>query len=332
MIWMIVSFVSALASGLLLIRQAEAWAFVDTPEARKIHILPTPRTGGLAIAIAIAIGFSLWLTTGHPWPTGLPWQTVSAGVGFTLIGALDDRFHFHPRQKVLWFLAMALLAAWPWAFQIGSRWMTATIGNYQISAPRSLGYLLLTLWFLAVPNAVNIEDAINGYMGGFTLLILIVGLMAALPLWIPTGAVLGFLLLNWPRAKHFMGDAGSFGCGFIIAECLLRIGGANRPLLALALTAPISLDVAMGLVRRRRLGMGPFDADRSTCPHHMVNLCRQSHTLATPLLLANAAVFAYLAYRPGYFLVLYTFAYITVLLVFNRASLTKRVHTQEQMR
>jgi hypothetical protein len=65
-----------------------------------------------------------------------------------------------------------------------------------------------------------------------------------------------------------------------------------------------------------------FEADRATCPHHLAQLCG-SHTLATPILLANAAIFAYLAFRQGLLLVFYTTLYALALFWLNRSYLLR---------
>ncbi len=295
----LLSMIATIAMGFLLIRKAIAWGFIDVPDARKVHTLPTPRTGGLAMVLGGGLVFGLATFAGRlPWPS-LPWQTWVAGLGFVTVGALDDRYSFYPRQKVLVLLTLSALAAWPWVLVlrvtnvswIPQTWVASPLVWMGLST-------LLTFWFMAVPNAVNIEDAINGYMGGFTFIVLLALCFRGVDTHIALGALIGFLLLNWPRAKHFMGDAGSFGCGFLIAEAILRGGGLTNPLLALALTAPISMDVAMGLIRRKRLRMSPFTADRSTCPHHLLALTGGSPLLATPLLWLNTAGFVILAKWP----------------------------------
>ena len=58
------------------------------------------------------------------------------------------------------------------------------------------------------------------------------------------------------------------------------------------------MDVAMGLIRRKRLRMSPFTADRATCPHHLLALTGGSALLATPILWLSAASFAILANWP----------------------------------
>lgn len=321
MIWLLISLCLSFLSSLILINRAHHWGLVDMPEERKVHVVPTPRTGGIAMVIGGIATLVIYLASGHPWPA-LPWQTLLAGCGFLTLGGLDDRFGFHPRKKFLWFALFALLAAWPWAFDGPPGFpYTIILGPWTLQAPRWLAYPFLALWFLAVPNIVNIEDAINGYIGGLALILLSVAAVHGVNVVIPLGALAGFLALNWPKAKHFLGDAGSFGCGFVLAEALLRAGGNQRPLLALVLTAPLSMDVCMGIIRRIRLKMSLFDTDRSTCPHHVVNLCHQSHTAASLLLWANAAAIAFLAFQPAAFEVVYLTLFASVLVFLNRAPL-----------
>ncbi len=307
--------------GVLLIRKAVAWGFIDVPDARKVHTQPTPRTGGLAMVLGGGLTFGLATGLGWlPWPA-LPWQTWLAGLGFIAVGALDDRYNFHPRQKFLVLLTLSALAAWPWLLRFrdtGVPWLPQAWVGSPLLLPGA--GILLAFWFMAVPNAVNIEDAINGYMGGFTLIVLAGLALRGVDSCIAMGALLGFLLLNWPKAKHFMGDAGSFGCGFLIAESILRGGGLAHPLLALALTAPISLDVTMGLIRRKRLQMSPFTADRATCPHHLLTRFDGSHLLTTSVLWVNVAIFSVL-WSHSTMLVAWALCYASALVWLNWALL-----------
>jgi UDP-GlcNAc:undecaprenyl-phosphate GlcNAc-1-phosphate transferase len=314
--------------GLLLIRRALALGFIDHPGNRKVHTVPTPRTGGIAMAagtlctIILTRSFSLIL------PSAVPWQTLCAGLGFTLLGALDDRFSYAPKHKFLVFLAFSTLATWPWMVLTQTHSFPGIhVGSLLIQVPAPVLFLLITLWFMALPNAVNIEDAINGYMGGFTLILLVAMGLRGLNVWIPAGALAGFLIMNWPRAKHFMGDAGSFGCGFLLAETILRSGGISNPLLALVWTAPISMDVAMGLLRRHRQKMGFFEPDQRTLPHHLLGLAGGNPLLATPPLWLNCIAFILVSDRPLGALVL-AIAYGAVLVYFNRTFLFNRVPSQ----
>jgi UDP-GlcNAc:undecaprenyl-phosphate GlcNAc-1-phosphate transferase len=322
MIWLAIAFGFTFLAGLVLIAQASRWGFVDLPEERKVHLVPTPRTGGLAMICGTSATFALYLGLGHPWAP-IPWQTIGAAFGFLALGALDDRYGFHPRRKLLWFALLALLAAWPWAFggPAGSPYLIH-LGGWMLQAPRWVAYPVLAIWFLAVPNAVNIEDAINGYMGGFTLILLAFTAARGVQVQMVMGALLGFLILNWPRAKHFMGDAGSFGCGFFIAEAILRAGGDRHPGLALTLTAPIALDVLMGVIRRRRRGQSLFVADRLTLPHHLLNLTGTA-TRATPILWGVTLLFGLSVGQP-WRLGIMVVAFVLILITCNRQFLFGR--------
>lgn len=321
----LIAALATMATSFLLIQKAVAWGFIDLPDARKVHSLPTPRTGGLAMVLGGGLVFALAQFFGWLPRPDLPWPSWLAGLGFITVGALDDRFSFQPRQKFWVFLSLSALAAWPWILVLktaGVPWLPQA----WVTSPffLAIASILLTFWFMAVPNAVNIEDAINGYMGGFTFIVMFGLYLRGVDSRIAMGALMGFLFLNWPRARHFMGDAGSFGCGFLIAEGILRGGGLAHPFMALAFTAPISMDVAVGLIRRNRLQMTFFTADRATCPHRLLILTGGNVGLATPILLLNAAGFVLLAgwtWLP----LLHAFLFGLVLVFLNRKPLFDRV-------
>ena len=315
---------STIVIALFLIRHSRTFGFLDLPSPRKIHLLPIPRSGGLAMFLSVFLvygGSALLRKSSLP---ALPWQTSLAGIGFFVLGVLDDRYSFHPRKKIPVFLALSILAAWPWALifkTTGVCWVSGTWANSYFSLATMS--VLLICWFFAVPNAVNIEDAIDGYMGGYAFLILLFVSYRGVDTHIAMGAVFGFLVLNWPKAKHFMGDAGSYGCGFLIAEVILRADGMNHPFMALALTAPISMDVAIGLLRRKCLGMSYLTADRKTLPHHLFAALTEKHTwCATPILLMIAACFIYLFERHKIMAML-VISYAITLVVANRDALFK---------
>lgn len=306
-----------IVASLLFIRMSATWGFIDLPDPRKVHTIPTPRTGGLAILVGCALG--LWIATllkWMPWPI-IPWQTSMAGLGFTTIGALDDRFSFHPRQKVLILLALSALAAWPWVLHIkvvGVSWLPQVLTNSTLFV--CVASIILVLWFMAVPNAVNIQDAINGYMGGYLFIVMAAVYARGLDTSIALGSLVGFLSFNWPRARHFMGDAGSFGFGFLLAEILLRCDGLDNPIMPLVFTAPISFDVAMGLIRRRALRMSFFDADCRTFPHQILRSFHGRTELAAPFLWLNATVLILLS-TTTIGLILYLLFFTGLLLYFN---------------
>lgn len=317
------AFLAAVGAGRGLAALAGRLGMVDQPGPRKVHARATPRTGGLAILagalLALLVGVALGWTRLPRWP----WPTWLAGAGFLATGVLDDRYQWHPRHKLPVFLAWSILAAQPWVRLCAAPEHRIHLGPWAGHLAPGLAWPLLALWFLAVTNALNIEDAINGHMGGFTLVILGVAAAAGLDCGILAGAVAGFLVLNWPRATHFLGDGGSYGCGFLVAELVLRAGGAGHPLRALILTAPLSMDVAMGLARRARQGIGLLVPDRATLPHHVLAALGRAGFLAAPLLWANALACAALARRPS-LAAAYLALFALVLVAFNWPVLTAR--------
>lgn len=312
---------ATLVLGYMMVKWSVEWGFIDIPDSRKVHAHPTPRTGGLAMFGGCTVALLAASAAGWCTLPNLPWQTWLAGLGFVTMGGLDDRFNFHPRQKFLILLALSALAAWPWIPVAYAYWAIQTSRVSFIMYP--LIAVVLTFWFMAVPNAVNIEDAINGYMGGYTFIVLVGLSLQGFAGWLPQGALAAFLLFNWPKAKHFMGDAGSFGCGFLLAESILRGGGMAHPLVALALTAPISMDVAMGLIRRRRLGVSFFEADKATFPHHVLELMRGSALLAAPILWLNVLGFVVFSHNWKW-VVVQASGYAIVLVLLNRSHLFRK--------
>ena len=322
MTWSFLSLLVTVLFGALLIRYASDWGLNDIPGERKVHTVPTPRTGGIAMVSGSLVVWFVYAFAKGPIALSIPLPTLLAGIGFVGMGAMDDRFAFHPRQKFLWFTCFSFLAALPWVLNTSHPGYPIHFGRTVLQMPKLLAYPILALWFMSVPNAVNIEDAINGYMGGFTFILLAAFSILGVNTQIPVGALLGFLLLNWPKAKHFMGDAGSFGCGFLIAEAALRAGGSTHPLHLLVITAPISIDVAIGLIRRMRLGMSFFAADQGTLPHHVLRLCEGNHGLASLFLWTNAAVILFLVRHP-LLEAFYLTAFIIFIVWLNRVPLFK---------
>ena len=203
---------------------------VDLPGARRLHANPTPRGGGVGIAVVMAVaGF----VAGPP--------LLGAGLlVFALAGLLDDLWSPPTAVKLaLQVVAAALLTAvfapvWQWAVPI-------------------------VLAVVYVVNACNFIDGSNGMlaMQGLVLstaLALWPEQAAGLPLlaWCLAGACLGFLPFNLPRARTFLGDVGSHAIGASVAALMLfSVLWGSIPLpAALLMLTPILLDTALTLARR----------------------------------------------------------------------------------
>ncbi|MDQ4127382.1 MAG: hypothetical protein M3151_05455 [Actinomycetota bacterium] len=255
-----VAFLVAIALVPLLVRFAIGRDLLDVPNARSSHEIPTPRLGGLAViagvwaTVPLAGGSFLFIVT-----------ATLAGV----VGLLDDFVDLKFWMKaagqataafVLLFLAPPLICE-----AAGPFW------------PITL--LLGMVWIVAVVNAYNFMDGIDGIAGGTAILnalflAALVGTSAGLGVGLAAlaAAVGGFMLWNVSPARIFLGDAGSHFVGFFLGAVALytepigRAGDNFGPYLAFAVAAavfaPFLFDTAFTLVRRAKARKNVFAAHR----------------------------------------------------------------------
>jgi UDP-GlcNAc:undecaprenyl-phosphate GlcNAc-1-phosphate transferase len=273
------AFVVALAVTAALIPVLERWApyigLTDAPGPRKVHSVPVPRVGGLAMAAGLFVATALTVDLNAP-VRGL----LSGLAVLLLFGLWDDRMTLGWRPK----LAGQIIAAGLCMIVGGVRVGPIAMGALDV-APPVVSTVITFLFLVGVTNAVNLADGLDGLAGGMVLLCLCaISLFAvasgnttvtALAL-IEAGAVLGFLRFNTHPARIFMGDSGSQMLGFSVgALALLATQGetsalsAALPLLLLGL--PI-MDTATVMVTRIRAGRSPFAADKSHLHHRLLAL------------------------------------------------------------
>lgn len=223
---------------------------MDDPGHRKIHEQAIPLAGGLAVATGLIVptvlaaallwgmgpsaGFRILsqpaLSPAAAEPTnsnaefllryGLNRRALELGgilagaLGMLVVGLWDDRRELRPGAKFFGQFLVALLVA-------------ASGARITLFVPNVLFHYTITiLWVLTVVNAFNFMDNMNGLCTGLgaigawhfaTIASLqgqyLVGLMAFLAF----GALLGFLPYNFPRARAFLGDAGSHLVGYLLA-------------------------------------------------------------------------------------------------------------------
>jgi UDP-GlcNAc:undecaprenyl-phosphate GlcNAc-1-phosphate transferase len=197
-------------------RVALRLGIIDQPGTRKIHVNPIPLLGGVAIYGAFIAALLLF---GNRFRLN---ELVSILVGATLmsfLGVWDDRRSLSPYLKLLGqFLAASILV-------VGG----VVIGTFRWEV---LNVAVTLGWVVAITNAMNLLDNMDGLSGGvaavaavyFLLLAamndqyLVGALSAAL-----VGASLGFLVYNFNPASIFMGDGGSLFLGFILAAVGIKL-------------------------------------------------------------------------------------------------------------
>ena len=250
----VVAFLVAGALVPLLVRFAIGRNLMDVPNARSSHEVPTPRLGGVAIICGTWVGAFILR------PEGV-WTLLFAATLIGAVGLVDDFGSLHFSTKAL---AQTLVAA-------------ALILFYQppllseaSALPAILVFLVGVLWIVALSNAFNFMDGIDGLVGGVALvnvlfLSVLVGGTALVPL---AGATVGFLIWNISPASIFLGDSGSYFLGFFLAATALYAplpAGGWNPLIFFAcilIFTPLLFDTAYTILRRLRAGKNVFSAHR----------------------------------------------------------------------
>ncbi|MCD2499844.1 MULTISPECIES: MraY family glycosyltransferase [Microbacterium] len=276
---------------------------------RDVHTTPTPRLGGIAIFLAIAL--MVLISRANPYFAPFwadPAPIISVLIASALIvgvGAADD----------IWDL--------DWMIKLGAQFIAAGIitigGGLQIIALPIGGIMVGSSWIsivatmiviVVVMNAVNFIDGLDGLLTGTVLIA--AGVLFAYSYMLVrdtggdnnfnlatflaaviVGACAGFLPLNWRPAKLFMGDSGALLLGLLLGTCTIAILsritpemldpdtfgqsmllGAFIPILLLPIIIVIFplTDFVLAVLRRMGAGKSPFAPDRKHLHHRMLDL------------------------------------------------------------
>lgn len=311
----------------LVIRAARRTGFLDVPGPRKIHAEPMPYGGGFAVAA----GFFAALATTPLVESKTIWIFTLGSLVMLAVGAVDDRRRLSPRVKLL---AQTITATG--VAVAGERLEIFGAGPW-------IGGAVTVLWIVAVTNAFNLLDHMDGLSSGVAAIALGAFLVVALQTGQPgmaaavaplLGACVGFLLWNFPPAKIFLGDAGSLFIGFWLAcltvsftfyreKYLLYTYGV--PLAVLAV--PLFDTLSVVLIRLKR-GKPIFEGDTNHLAHRLaaLGMSRRLAVLtvyALSLAAATAAVLLYHVTASGavlvFVLLVLIFGIMTLLEVAGRA-------------
>jgi UDP-N-acetylmuramyl pentapeptide phosphotransferase/UDP-N-acetylglucosamine-1-phosphate transferase len=220
---------------------------IDHPDHRSSHDRPTVRGGGIALVVAIAIGY---FAAGEPaaWPT-----LCAAVVGFGFVGLMEDARGVRVVQRLGIQLVLAVATVAALVHRAG---LDPTFALFAIFAG--------SIFLVSFVNAFNFMDGVNGISGlqavasglAYTLIAAHFGAQSVRDVCLcMVGAALGFLPYNAPRARVFLGDTGSYALGAGLAASAVALGLAHVPIEAVV--APLSLylaDAGWTLLKRVRRG------------------------------------------------------------------------------
>ena len=298
---------AGVASTLLtpfVIRLAHHVGMIDEVGERRMHEVPKPRIGGIAVffgfafALFAVLGVALTLHGFFPVDQqesvreqlrdqiDAAHNLVGLIFGSMLIlgvGLWDDIMGMRPRFK---FTAQVLVAviSMAYGFHIGffHRPLSHDPNDY-IFPPWWISYPLTLLWYVGMMNAINFIDGLDGLLTGFSaiscLFLFAIALtkgdpVIALVVVALAGAALGFLPYNFNPARIILGDTGSLFIGYVFAT--VSIIGTAKTAIAVGLIAPMVvlalpiLDTAAAIYRRARSGKKITEADRGHFHHQLI--------------------------------------------------------------
>jgi UDP-GlcNAc:undecaprenyl-phosphate GlcNAc-1-phosphate transferase len=257
-------------------RMAFRMNLVDEPDARKVHVLPMPRSGGISMAIGALVPVLIWT------PIDPLVKAVLLGCAVIVVfGIVDDVMDLKYWQKL--------------GAQVTGTLIVMVYGGVRITClgdmfpgamalPDWFSYALTLFFMVGVTNAINLSDGLDGLAGGVSMLSFVaIGFFAyqggqlslALMCIAVAGAILGFLRYNTHPAMVFMGDAGSQMLGFLCVVFTLILTQANTPysqITPLFLIGFPIIDTLTVMTERMAKGNSPFKPDKNHFHHRLMKL------------------------------------------------------------
>ena len=263
---------------------------IDVPkDARRMHKVPIPRLGGLAIFIGFMVSILLFSEI-----TPELRSILLGAVIIVVLGVVDD--------------IMALPAMLKFVVQIVAALIPSTHGvtilafsNPNIFSDNlywvlgSLSIPFTVLWIVAITNSVNLIDGLDGLANGVSAIsattMLVIALVSdqsavAVVLAALVGACVGFMPYNMNPAKMFMGDTGATFLGYILAT--MSIQGLFKYYAVISFVVPFLIlglpifDTTFAFIRRIAHGQSPMHPDRSHIHHRLIDMgLNQKQAVAT---------------------------------------------------
>jgi UDP-GlcNAc:undecaprenyl-phosphate GlcNAc-1-phosphate transferase len=286
----------------LVIRLAHHVGMMDEVGDRRMHDVPKPRIGGVAVffgfSFALFVVLGIALTHVHGFfpidrneSSGEQLRDQLAGahnlVGLLFgsmlilaVGIWDDLMGMRPRVKFTAQIVVAVISM-AYGFVITDAYNPLT--HQYVDFPLWFSLPLTLFWYVAMMNAINFIDGLDGLLSGFTAISCIFLFAIAVTKGNPVvalvvialaGSALGFLPFNFNPARIILGDTGSLFIGYVFST--VSIIGVSKTAIAVGLIAPLVvlalpiLDTAAAIYRRARSGKRITDADRGHFHHQLI--------------------------------------------------------------
>ena len=294
LVYVILALAVALMISFLMTPVVKSFAYkvgaIDVPkDARRMHKVPIPRLGGLAIFIGFMVSFLLFGEMTRQM------QSILLGaVIIVVLGVVDD---ITPLPAKLKFVVQILAALIPALNGVEIR----VLSNPNLLSDNpywSLGMLsvpVTVFWIVAITNSVNLLDGLDGLANGVSAIsattVLVISLLVsdiqvAIAMAALVGACVGFMPYNMNPAKMFMGDTGATFLGYILAT--MSIQGLFKSWAIISFAVPFLIlglpifDTSFAFIRRIAHGQNPMQADRGHVHHRLIDMgLNQKQAVAT---------------------------------------------------
>lgn len=288
LLYLVVFFVSLFFTLLLTPvarRIALKFGAVDRPSRRKIHKKIITRFGGLSIFLSFVAAVTLGIMISERFGMKLGGKELNSLLGIvyggaliTMIGLFDDVKGIPAIVKLTGQIIASAIAVY-----FGAQILSISLPLAKIVMLGALAPAISIIWMVAITNAMNLIDGLDGLASGITMIasatLFFVALKmgqadSAILLAALGGASLGFLRFNFFPATVFLGDSGSLFLGFMLAGA--SIIGVLKSTLVIALIIPVAVlgipiyDTAAAIIRRAVAGRPIFEADRKHLHHRLL--------------------------------------------------------------
>jgi UDP-GlcNAc:undecaprenyl-phosphate GlcNAc-1-phosphate transferase len=307
---------------------ARAKNWVAVPGERKVHTVPTPDVGGIAMFAGVVVALALaWRMDRFSGLFEANSESVGVLLGAALIlvvGVVDDVREISAPARVVATIATGMILVWFGVTMFYFR--IPFLGVLQLS--NDWVPIVTVVWLLAMTQAVNLIDGLDGLAAGIVAIGSIaffiysrhlsgLGLLSEpnigpLVAIITVGVCIGFLPFNFNGASIFMGDGGAYLLGFLVAVSTSVVGGRADPTTqafsgqTYFFLAPIAIpliilgvpvfDVLFAIVRRVSKRQGFATADKGHLHHRLINLGHGPRRAVAILWLWTALLSAFVLY------------------------------------
>lgn len=276
---------------------------VDKPNARRVNKVTMPTMGGLAIFIAF--NFTNFVLLRDQYPLKLQITLFIAQCIVIATGMIDDIYELKPYQKLIGITIAALVVY----YVAHVRMTTITlpfIGTVKLGI---LSLPITLIWILAITNALNLIDGLDGLATGIAIIALttsaiigyfflnVTNTFISIMMFTLVAALIGFLPYNFHPATIYLGDTGSLFIGFMISVFSL-FGLKNATFISIIipviiLGVPIT-DTVYAIIRRV-LNKKPIMKPDKHHLHHRLMQMGLSHRQTVLVIYGIALIFAFIS-------------------------------------